>query len=176
MKYIILILFFLSLKIFANAAVYEPVPEIPNFCPHDTIIDAKSPADDTTVVKYKKRRRLFGGFPCNLKDTFRILEGANNLSKLTRVPEARNELIQLGLLLLWLIFIVPLLLVLAMIYFFVIIYIIFWVSLISIFYILLLSAIALLIGLSFAFWLSFAVVSLGLILGVLSYLAIFNFC
>ncbi len=176
MKSIILILFFLSLKLFANAAVYQPVPEIPDFSPQDTIIDEKSPTDDSTVVTYKKRRRLFGGFPCNLKDPFRILEGANKLSKLTKVPEARNELVQLGLLVLWLLFIVPLLLVLAMIYLFVIIYIILWVSLISIFYILLLSIVALLIGLAFTFWISFAVVSFGLILGVFSYLAIFYFC
>jgi len=176
MKPIILILFFLSLNLFAKASVYQPVPEIPSsiFC--DTIIDAKSPADDSTVVKIKKRRRLFGGFFCGLKDPFRILEGAKNLSKLTKFPEARNELVFLGLLILWLIFIVPLLLILGMIYMFVILYIILWLSIFSLFFVLLLAAIALLLGLSFTFWVSFAIISFGLILGILSYAAILYFC
>ncbi len=178
MKNFILVLLFLSLKLMANGAVYQPIPGSPDSKPCDTILDIKSPTDDTTIVKIKKRKRrqIFGGFPCNLKDPLRILEGAKELTKLTRFPDAGNSLVQLILIILWATFIIPLLLILGFMYLFVIVYIILWVSFLSLLFVLLLALIALLLGLSFTFWITLAVVSLGLLLGILSYLAIFYFC
>lgn len=181
-KHIILILIFVCFKFSTYGIVVYSNPEIPRESPNDTIVKSKSDTIldaapiDGEVIKYKKRKRIFNNFPCGLKDPFLLLAFAKKLEEYTKFPESRYALVQLFLILMWLIFIIPLLIILITIYIFAIVSIIVFYLLLAAIFSLFLAGITLLLGLSLSFWLSFAIITLGIILGGLAYLAIIYYC
>ena len=181
-KHIIFILLFLFLKLSAGGVNFQPIPKYPNITPNDSIIGEDTLADNKNVKKHKikhwfnKKRRL-NSFPCNLIDPFNLIKATKKFWKnAIKPPKTKNPLVALLFVLLMVILIIPISIIAIFMLIIAIISIIIFILFISAIYALLFAGILFLLGITFTFWITFAVIFIGILAGILSYLALLWFC
>lgn len=82
-------------------------------------------------IRKQRRKLIRESLPCILKQPFEIIRNIKELQKLTKVPNAKNPIIQLFLIIFWIIIIIPLWLIIIMLYTMAVILLITYIAIIA---------------------------------------------